>query len=128
MLFPNRERYERGETLATVAWFLLDASWLFDWRWLAALCGAAALAASAWSARHAERDVGSVAVALGVLAWVLMSGAWVLGDLGKLPWALTLAKVCAGLVAACLVVALGSTRGTRAALEELLRHLRRMRM
>lgn len=128
MTTPDQERHALGESVATVAWFLLDASWLFEWRWAAAVAGAIAIGAAAWSARYAERDAGSVAVAVGVLGWVLMNAAWVIGDLNKLPWAIALAKVFAALVAACLLAALAASRGTREALEQLLLRLRRLRL
>jgi hypothetical protein len=58
---------------------------------------------------------------------VLMNAAWVTGDLNSLPWAVTLAKVLTGLIAACLIAALLAARPARITFNEVLGKFRKLR-
>lgn len=127
MSSPDRERYSNWESLTTILWLLLDASWLFEWRWVALVAAVAAVLAAAMTLVYAERDASSFCVALGLFGWVLMNAAWVTGDLNSLPWAVTLAKVLTGLIAVCLIAAVLAARPARIAFSEVLGKFRKLR-
>lgn len=110
MFKPDKVRFVRYEVLTTILWFGLDSSWLFEWRWAANILAVAAVLAAILTTVHAERSFGDLAVAFGILGWVLMNAFWVTGDMNKLPWAVLPAKVCAAFVFVCLAVAVASSR------------------
>ncbi len=121
-------RYLRWEAVTTVSWFLLDVSWLFELRLASLVFGAACVGAGLVTTLHSRRDVASLSVSLGVLAWVLMCAAWVTGDLHKIAWAVGLAKVLAGAVGVCLVTALVTSRHAHSAWDQVLERFRRLRL
>ena len=126
MFWPNKDRYIRWELITTILWFLLDSSWLFQWRWMANTLAVLAGIAALWTAAHAERNAGDVAVALGILGWVFMNAFWVVGDINGIAWAVQAAKFFAAGVLLCLIVAIWVSRA-RAQLAEVLSRFRRFR-
>jgi len=123
---PNKDLYIRYEIITTLLWFVLDASWLFGWRWVANTFAVLATLAALLTVLYAERDASNLAAAFGVLGWVLMNAFWVTGDINGMPWGVPAAKVCAGGVLVCLVVAIWVSR-MRDGVMEVLGRIRRFK-
>lgn len=92
---PDNRRFVLYEFLTTILWFCLDSSWLYGWLAAANTLSVLVVAAAILASLYAERNLRDTAIAGGILAWVAMSAFWVYGDMNHVPWAITVAKLCA---------------------------------
>lgn len=126
MFKPDKTRFILYEALTTILWFMLDASWLFEWLWPANILGVITVFVAILATCYAEQDLGNRAIAVGILAWVTMNAFWVAGDMNQMPLVITIAKICAVGVFICLVTAVTTLHAGQEMLETM-KKFRRVR-
>lgn len=105
MFKPSKARFIHYEFITTILWFALDASWLFEWLWIANTFSILVVISAVLTICHTRRNIRDQASSLAILLWVSMSAFWVTGDMNEIPWAMFVAKICAGGTLLCLLTA-----------------------
>ena len=118
-------RLGAAETTFGLSWFILDGSWLMNWRWLAypvmVIAVASALARFIWL----EKERVAIHVAASECAWLAMNAFWIVGDFEKIPWCITAAKIF--LVLGLLILAKAYLLSRDRVQNLILRPIRRLR-
>jgi hypothetical protein len=114
------------EIVASVSWFLMDASWMFRLPILAWIFAAPAGALSLLELKFAERRTPEIWVDASTACWTLMNICWMLEDTKVNTWGIECAGTFFSVGAICLVVA-GIKGPSRMPVVLLLRRFRRVK-
>lgn len=116
------------ETISSVCWFLMDASWMFTLYDLAKVMALLTIVTSLWVFRYTERTWSDMLVTASVACWACMNVLWMLNDSKMIDWGL---KVAAGFFfggAICLVAAFFCARNHKDILDQIIARFRRLRI
>ncbi len=116
------------ETMGSIAWFAMDASWMTNARVLSAVLAVPTVILNVLAVQFTPRRWSSVLVASAMGAWACMNTFWMAHDLGFVEgtWPLVGAKVF--LVAGAVLIALSMLFDRRESVHELLSRFRRLRL
>lgn len=116
------------ETLSSVSWFVMDASWMFGLSTAAIVFAALTIATNLLVFRWAERSASYLLVTVAMTFWASMNVCWMLDDIKVWQGGLTFAAIFFGLGALSLITAFIAAKGNREALDAIIARFRRLRV
>lgn len=116
------------ETIGSVCWFLMDASWMFGIPSTAMLFAVFTIGASLLVFRYTERLASQMLVTAAMAAWASMNVCWMLNDLKIWDGGLTVAKVFFVLGAICLTSAVLTAKRSMEPIQAIIARFRRLRL
>ena len=87
------KKLELWETFGSVLWFLLDGSWMLDWRMMVTVLIVPTILCNFLTLFYLEKSDGSVLSGITVNSWLLMNVFWILGDMYHVGFAPLWAKI-----------------------------------
>ncbi len=128
MTDEQKSRLVLVETISSVCWFLMDASWMFGLYTMAQIMAVLTVATSLWIFRYTERTMSDMLVTASVACWACMNVCWMLHDSKAITWGLTVAAGFFFGGAIFLVAAFFFARTHREMLESIIARFRRLRL
>ncbi len=115
------------ETIGSVCWFLMDASWMFGISITAKILAVFTVAASLMVFRYTERAWSQMLVTAAMAAWASMNVCWMLHDLKSWDSGLSVAAVFFAVGAMCLVTAVLFAKRSMEPIQAIIERFRRLR-
>lgn len=116
------------ETICSVCWFVMDASWMFGLSKMAIVLAVLTIASNLLVFRFAERTASYLLVTAAMTFWASMNVCWMLNDLKVWAAGLTVAAVFFVLGTLSLIAAFASARSNRETLNAIIARFRRLRV
>lgn len=116
------------ETLSSVCWFIMDASWMFGLPTAAMIFAALTIATNILVFRWAERSSSYLLVTAAMTFWASMNVCWMLNDIKVWSGGLTFAAIFFGLGALSLASAFIAAKRNREAIDVIIARFRRLRV
>jgi len=117
-----------AETIGSVCWFLMDASWMFGIPVTAIPFAVLTIATSLLVFRYTERALSQMLVTAAMASWASMNVCWMLNDMKYWDGGLTVAAVFFGVGALCLLGAVVSAKRSMEPIQAIIARFRRLRM
>lgn len=116
------------ETVSSVCWFIMDASWMFGLSTAAMILAAFTIGTNLLVFRWAERSASYLLVTSAMTFWASMNVCWMLADIKVWAGGLTFAAVFFGLGALSLISAFLAAKGNRETIDAIIARFRRLRV
>jgi hypothetical protein len=124
----NLARLEIVETVSSICWFSMDASWMLGLQLPAQIMATLTVIFSLLVFRYTERSWPNLFVNAAMNCWAFMNIFWMLSEFKAVGCGLLLAQVSFGIGAFCLICAAFSGASIKDALEVILARFRRFRV
>lgn len=116
------------ETVSSLCWFLMDASWMFTLYTLAKIMAVLTIGTTLWVFRYTERNWSDMLVTASVACWACMNVFWMLNDSRLIDWGLKAGAFFFFAGALFLLGAFFSARSHKEMLENIIARFRRLRL
>jgi hypothetical protein len=116
------------ETVGSVCWFLMDASWMFGIPLSAKLFAVFTIFASLLVFRYTERVASQMLVTAAMAAWASMNVCWMLNDLKIWDGGVTVASAFFAIGAICLGAAVVTAKRSMEPIQSIIARFRRLRV
>jgi|AGTN01.2.fsa_nt_gi hypothetical protein len=116
------------ETISSVCWFLMDASWMFGLPMIAKVMAILTIATSLLILKFTERHVAPMLVTAAMTSWAVMNVFWMLNDLTVWNGGLAVAQVFFAIGTLCLLGAMVTARRSSEPVLAIIARFRRLRI
>lgn len=116
------------ETISSVCWFLMDASWMFGLPMIAKVMAILTIATSLLIFKFTERAAAPMLVTAAMTSWAVMNVFWMLNDLTVWDGGLPVARAFFVIGALCLLGAMFTAKRSAEPVLAIIARFRRLRI